>query len=411
METEKHGTLLLYAPAPLYSQNDTLFAEDQALNGLRLWAKSFERVMVMMPLMKGTPPKGWSSIEISKHLLDRVEIIPMPEAFRPDQFYRQLRATRRRIAGYIAQADYLSFAIGGLFGDWGLVSCSVAVQMNRPHAVWTDSVHSQVVWRTRNEGNWRRRLMARVTYLPMVVYERKAIRQANLGLFHGRDTFETYKQYSVNPQIVHDIHYSAEDHITETALNRKIEGAQSGPLKIVYTGRAEELKGPLDWIEVLENLASDGIDFQATWLGGGSQMSRMKERIARSGLSDRVRTPGFVSDREEVLKAIQEAHIFLFCHKTPESPRCLIEALISGTPLIGYDSVYARDLVDVHQGGKFAKIGEIDKLSSLIKELEIDRTFLADLITKAKLDGEPFDDEAVFIHRSDLIKKHLPVNP
>ena len=67
--------------------------------------------------------------------------------------------------------------------------------------------------------------------------------------------------------------------------------------------------------------------------------------------------------------------------------------------------------MDVHQGGKFAKIGEIDKLSSLIKELEIDRTFLADLITKAKLDGEPFDDEAVFIHRSDLIKKHLPVNP
>ena len=163
--------------------------------------------------------------------------------------------------------------------------------------------------------------MARVTYLPMVAYERKAIRQANLGLFHGRDTFETYKQYSVNPQIVHDIHYSAEDHITETTLNRKIEDAQSGPIKIVYTGRAEELKGPLDWIEVLENLASDGTDFQATWLGGGSQMSRMKERIARSGLSDRVRTPGFVSDREEVLKAIQEAHIFLSCHKTTESPR------------------------------------------------------------------------------------------
>jgi len=409
MVTARRGSLLLYAPAPLYSENGVLFVEAQALNGLRLWAKFFERVIVMMPLWKGPPPVGWVSAEDNEHLLDRVELVTMPEAFRPDQFVRVLSATKRRIADCINQADYLSFAIGGLFGDWGLVSCSVATQMGRPHAVWTDRVESQVVWRTRNEGNWRRRLMAHLIYIPMVFYERKAIRRANLGLFHGRETFETYEKYSNNAQIVHDIHYGTKDHISEASLNQKIECAQAGPLKLIYTGRADEMKGPLDWIKVLIKLNSRGVDFQATWLGDGYQMAQMKELISRNALSDRVHTPGFVSDREQVLKAIQEAHLFLFCHKTPESPRCLIEALISGTPIVGYDGVYARDLVEAHRGGEFVGIGEIDKLSDLVAKLGQNRKSLAALIQKAKQDGQPFDDESVFRHRCDLIKEHLPV--
>ncbi len=405
--TDRNGTLLLYAPVPLYSKNEDRFVEAQALNGMRLWAKFFERVIVMMPHWKGAPPQGWISTKDSDHLLDRVELVELPEAYRPDQFFRELSRTKVEITKHIEQADYLSFAIGGLFGDWGLVASSLANKMGRKHAVWTDRVESQVVWRTRNEGNWRKRIMARATYLPMVFFERKAIRRSTMGLFHGRETYETYRRFSENPQIVHDIHCSIEDHVSEETLQKKIEAARSGPLKIIYTGRADEMKGPLDWIEVLLQLNAKNVDFQASWMGDGTYLAQMKELIAAHGLESRIQTPGFVSDRNAVLKEIQDAHLFLFCHKTPESPRCLIEALISGTPIVGYDGVYARDLVSTNGGGEFVEIGRTKELTEVVAGLEADRSTLTNLIQKASLDGAPFDDESVFRHRSELIRKYL----
>ena len=42
-----------------------------------------------------------------------------------------------------------------------------------------------------------------------------------------------------------------------------------------------------------------------------------------------VALPGFIRDRSAILKVLREAQVFVFCHKTPESPRNLIEALVS----------------------------------------------------------------------------------
>ena len=66
--------------------------------------------------------------------------------------------------------------------------------------------------------------------------------------------------------------------------------------------------------------------------------------------------PGIEKDRQLVIDFLRTLDVFMFCHVTPESPRCLIEALMSGLPLIGYDSEYAKDLVAEHGGGKFVQL-------------------------------------------------------
>ena len=167
------------------------------------------------------------------------------------------------------------------------------------------------------------------------------------------------------------------------------------------------MKGPLDWIAVLKGLADRSVDFTATWLGHGSQYDEMKRLVARYGLEDRVQLPGHVAGRETVLAELRAAHLFLFCHRTPESPRCLIEALTSGCPIIGYDGAFARDLVSTHGGGRFGRIGDTDTLAEIIVGMARDRAALADLIPRAANDGSPFDDVAVFRHRSALIKEYL----
>jgi len=70
------------------------------------------------------------------------------------------------------------------------------------------------------------------------------------------------------------------------------------------------------------------------------------------GLREVVDFPGFLSDRSELLEKLRLAHMMLFTHVTPESPRCLLEALICGTPIVGYANGFAKDLT-AGRGGRF----------------------------------------------------------
>lgn len=406
-------TLLLSAPVALHQTNGALLLEDQACNGLRLWAEHFERLLVVMPLNPGPPPAAWVPVERVGPALERIEFVTMPWAYRPDHFLRALPEGRRRLRAAIARADYLGFAIGGLFGDWGALGAWQAHRMGKPFYIWTDRVESEVVRRLgdarlANGLPWRRRLRARLEHRPMAALERALIRRAALGLFHGRETFDTYAPHCRNPQIVHDIHLRRADHIAPDALARKIAEAGTGPLRIVYTGRADAMKGTADWLAALEELARRGVDFQARWLGDGPELAMMRARVAGGPLAGKVELAGFVAERGAVLEALRHAHLMLFCHQTPESPRCLIEALASGCPIVGHDSAFPADLIAAHGGGWLTPPGDTGALADALTALAGDRAHLSRLIAAAARDGEPFTDEAVFRHRAELIRAHLP---
>lgn len=405
--TPDDDSLLLYLPVPLFGTPGNYTLDDQACDGLRLWADNFERVIAMLPVEPGEKPLNWAPISTIGPALERIEFVPLPLAYRPDRFLRHLPNVRREIAAQIRRARFLSFAIGGLFGDWGAVACFEAHAMGRPFAVWTDRVESEVVRQSVTSGGLRSRIRARLTHRPMAMLERTLICRATVGLFHGRETYNAYAHYSPSPEIVHDIHMTADDHITPEALADKCASVLNGPLQIVYLGRVDAMKGPLDWLDALVGLKAAGVSFQATWLGDGDLRPEMLERVERLGLVGQVALPGFSRDRSANFAALRNSHVFLFCHKTPESPRCLIEALASGTPIVGYDGAFAADLVSEHGGGVLVPKDDVSALTKALEQLANDRVRLADLIQRAAKDGAPFTDVAVFHHRSALIRQYL----
>ena len=406
-------SLLIYAPVPLHGPEGALTLERQACNGLHLWAENFERVIAVLPHAEGPAPPSWRPISEVGPSLERIELVPIPEAFRPDRFARAYRAGRALWRAQIPRARYLSFAIGGLFGDWGAVGALEARAQGRRFAVWTDRVESEVVRRTaRSSPLLRRRVRDALTWRPMRALERAVIRRADLGLFHGRETFEAYAPYCGGPsELVHDIHISREDHIGEERLRAKARDAAAGPLRIAYAGRADPMKGPGEWIETLARLDRAGVSFEATWLGEGSERAAMLRRIEEAGLGGKVSAPGHVDDPAAVHALVRGAHIFLFCHKTPESPRNLIEALVGGAPIVGYESAYPADLICGHGGGVLVPLGDAGALAEAVLALDRDRARLARLIEAAAADGAPFEDRKVFAHRSDVIKRHLGRRP
>ncbi|MCG7629174.1 glycosyltransferase [Epibacterium sp. MM17-32] len=399
--------MVLYAPVPVFRQGPDLYIERQAVNGLRLWARHFDQVTVVMPEKPGPHPEGWMPLAEAMAPLTGVRLETVPSAYSPLEFLRCWPHHHRRLRALIAQGDYLSFAIGGLFGDWGAVCAMEALRLGKRFAIWTDRVESDVLRQSREWGNWKQQLKSRLYRRPMAWLERALISRADLGLFHGRETFDAYARFSRNPQLVHDIHISDADHITLSRLRYKRAAVARRPLRIVYAGRAEGMKGPMDWLSVLERLAVLNVPFEAEWLGDGSCLAAMRARVLRAGLQDRVRLAGFVEDHAEVRARLQHADLFLFCHKTAESPRCLIEALTAGTPIMGYDGAYARDLISAHGGGVLVPRGESQALAHSVAALNADRCALGHLMTRAHADAAPFTDEKVFAHRSELIRTYL----
>ena len=65
-----------------------------------------------------------------------------------------------------------------------------------------------------------------------------------------------------------------------------------------------------------------------------------------------------------MLQHLKGADAFVFCHKTQESPRSLIEALACGLPLVGYHSEYASHLISEKCGGIFSPMDDIASVVS-----------------------------------------------
>lgn len=408
---EPRGSLMIYAPVPLFRAADGgWLMEDQACNGLRLWAENFDRVIAAMPVRDGVPPASWVPIEQVGPALERIEFVPLPERWTLLPFLRALPDARARLRAAIASADRLGFAIGGLVGDWGAVAAWEAHRLGRPYYIWTDRVESEVVrYVGQSAPKLKTRLKARLIWRPMAWLERLLIRRSALGLFHGRETYDHYAPYSRNPHVVHDIHLRRSDHLPAADLPAKQESARSGPLRVVYVGRADQMKGAEDWIEVVLAALRQGVDLEAEWLGTGPELEKMQARLdAAPELAGRIRLRGMVRERDAVLAALRRAHVFLFCHKTPESPRCLIEALASATPIVGYDGAFARDLIAGHGGGRMVPLHDTAALTAELAALAAAREQVAGLIGAAAHDGAEYVDEEVFRHRSEIIQSELP---
>ncbi len=412
--TTSRSSILLVLPLPVrYDEQGRLQTEAQAANGLERWADNFEKVTAVCVLtpeaeLKARSTWTWRNID-SLSCADRVRIEPFPWAYKPRLFAHHYRESVGRLRQLMAQADYLFFGISYSWGDWASLGCVEAIRQHRPYAVWTDLVDYQVIRFSAGKKTLLRRLYVRHVDATLVKhYHHYLIGKSKLGLFHGRDCYDAYAPVCSNPHVVHNIHLKRKDAIPLHQLESKAAEIRSGSrLKLGYVGRADASKGAWDWLGVVENLVAQGVDVDAAWLGDGPMLKELRAKVESLGLADRIRFPGFISDRDEVMEFLRDRHILLFCHKVPESPRVLIEALVCGTPIVGYDSPYPRDLISEHTWGKLSPQHDVPALTESLVQLNRDRDALAAMVRSTTTAADMFNDEAVFRHRSDLIKKYL----
>jgi len=400
-------SLLLDLPVPFRRIDGVLHVEAQAHNGIQRWLDNFQRVTICAPCVPDAlidPSIAWLPVD---DLLQRgaLTLHELPWGYHPLVHLRERGPVRVLYRRLVASHRFLCFSNLGWAGGWGNIAASEARRLRRPYAVWLDSaLHRMQPMRGRRAGKGavaaiRDRLESHRIF--------SAIRGAALGLFHGQTVYDAYAPISRNPQVVHNVHLKRPDIISRAALSARLE-RPAGQMRIGYAGRVHEIKGPLQWIDAMQALAQRYPGrLMATWLGSGPMLEQCRREVASRGLGNSISFPGLEPDRARVLQFLRSLDLFAFCHLTPESPRCLIEALMSGVPLVGYDSAYARDLVAVTGGGEFVPIGDVDGLVERLAQWLADAPARRTASIGALASGERFSDDAVFAHRSQLIKRYL----
>ncbi|MFC3616686.1 glycosyltransferase [Lutimaribacter marinistellae] len=400
------ATLFITLGAPFFRWQGELWQEGQTISGLKAWQEHFDKIIACGLCKDEKPPEDCRPLEAEGIRMPEFEMLALPDGYHLPTYFRTRREIEARFLDAMRRSDYVSVAIGGWIGDWGVVAARVAQRNGIPHAVWFDRVESQVLAAAGGSGV-KDRMKAAIKSTVTARAERDVLKGADLALLHGRTVFEALAPLSRNPHLVEDIHLEEGDRISAPALASKLAAVPDAPLRIVYAGRAHKMKGGLHWVEVLQKIARKGVAFSAEWAGDGDMLEAMQEQVRDAGLEEQVSFPGFVSDRDQVLELLRGGHLLMFCHLTDESPRILIEALHAATPLVGYRDAFAEGLVTEQGAGHLVERGDIDALAEAVADLAQDRTLLGDLVSRAARSARHLTRAQVFAHRSDIIKQNL----
>jgi len=397
-------------PVPFLQQGNELYMELQALDGLQRWVSNLGSMILAAPVANAdfiarNPGIAWASTNACS---SNVQFVPLPMAYRVKEFARHFRSTRALLATCIDNAELLQFGIGSLVGDWGGVAAEIAISKGRKFAVHMDRVEHRVVIETARNEPFIRRAKVRVQSVLMRRWFARLIKRSNLALFNGQETMDAYGSLSPVSHRIYDVHVDVQAADLDLIIARKRREIGGGaPLKICYSGRLDVEKAPLDWLRAIAHARGRGVKIEATWLGDGPLRPQCVSLIEELGLQSCVSLPGFVKERQQVMDLIASSHAMMFTHVTPESPRCLVEALMHATPILGYESAYSKQLLKESGGGLHVKNGNFEQLGELLVQMDQDRPRLIELMESARITGRRFGAQEVFRVRSELILKHL----
>ena len=285
-----------------------------------------------------------------------------------------------------------------------------AIKKDRKFAFVSDIVCDQAYESLAVESRGLTRLKLRVKARLIRAWQRRLIARCELMHCNGMDTYQAYASLCRSPDIAikfHGLEIGPEQLMPPDLVEAKWRDAASRrDLRVCYAGRVEPRKPRSTGCAIGETRRL-GTDIKAVWMGDGSIFPAMQAEVERLGLSGIIELTGFVSDRDQVIRRIRESDVMLFTHIELESPRVLIEALMSACPIVGYERLHPANLISVHGGGELTPLGDWQAAGAALARLVADRDHLAELIQRAYRDGVRFDSEVIVRDRCAAIRERL----
>ena len=158
------------------------------------------------------------------------------------------------------------------------------------------------------------------------------------------------------------------DKVTALRKNR----ADNGVKEIVFIGRIDPQKRPLDLLEAFAVLHKNDRNIRLRLVGDGVLTESVKSKVIELGLSDSVIFDGIRDDMENIYAG---ADVVALSSEYEGMPNCLIEAIGCGIPIISYDCpIGPSEIVVDGVNGHLIPKGDIEGLAEGLQKA-LDKTW------------------------------------
>jgi glycosyltransferase involved in cell wall biosynthesis len=166
----------------------------------------------------------------------------------------------------------------------------------------------------------------------------------------------------------------------ECALDAELAALRaSGKFVLGYIGRLDAGKD----LETLLRAMAEGQTphWHVVLVGAGDHGEQLRALVAELGVADRVTFTGYREDRMAFLKGFD---VFVLPSRSEGIPRCLMEAMAAGIPIVASDIPGCRNLIDGASTGLLFPVGDARALRERVVELSESPERRASLVDAAR---------------------------
>ena len=312
--------------------------------------------------------RGALSLTPRHHLID-VDFVISPRLGRQlrltPMVWREVRfllwllpfLVRTRASIVTATNPYLQGLNAALAGR--LLGLPYAVIITRDYD-WDWAVLGKQAFRSVYPSRWIERAVGRwvLRHANLVLADREYYRQ--FAIRNG-----TAPTRAIATRILADGAFSAAEASAASDVRERY-GLAAGPL-LSYVGRLDADKFPLDLVECLGLVQRQVPDVVLACAGTGEMTEQMRQRAGELGISERLRLLGAL-DLADLPALLATSNVFL----APHTGYTLVEAWLTGVPVVTYDYDFHAEIVQDGKTGYLAPLGDVAALAERVCRLLAD---------------------------------------
>jgi colanic acid/amylovoran biosynthesis glycosyltransferase len=205
--------------------------------------------------------------------------------------------------------------------------------------------------------------------------QREAIKLADGLQCNGTPTYEVYRTINPDPMLFYDTRISGDMLPTNEDLEKRLRSVdENKPLKLVFSGRLNKMKGADHLLDVAQELKRLEVPFELYISGAGVLEKMMHEKIIIKGLHDCVKMMGLPDFKTKFFPFVKEnIDLFICCHRQGDPSCTYIETMSCGVPIVGYANEAFTGMVEHSHAGWVVEMDQPKLLAKKVAELNKNR--------------------------------------
>ncbi|MEO8893608.1 MAG: glycosyltransferase [Coleofasciculaceae cyanobacterium] len=202
---------------------------------------------------------------------------------------------------------------------------------------------------------------------------------------NGTPTYDEYKKLCSDTLLFFDTRITEDMMITPDELEKRTQRLiDNKPLRLVFSGRLNKMKGADHLLDVAQELKLLKIPFKLFISGSGDLKEPMKQRIAAEGLNNYVKMLGVPDFKTRFFPFVKERmDLFICCHRQGDPSCTYIETMSCGVPIVGYANEAFEGIVAKSKSGWLVEMNQPKLLAKKVAELNLQREEIKAMSNKA----------------------------